>query len=69
MSFYEGHMLQLYIANFLYGFNPFKLLDCIKFPNFDGLNDVFPRKCRKIPADQKNLKATYNKVRVVHCIY
>ena len=25
MSFYEGHMLQLYTANFLYGFNPFKM--------------------------------------------
>ena len=25
MSFYEGHMLQFYTANFLYVFNPFKI--------------------------------------------
>ena len=60
MSFHEGHMLQLYTANFFYGFNPFKsspvLLDCIKFPNFDGSNYIFPNSIGPWPPIQKGRK-------------
>ena len=42
------NMLQLYTANFLYNFNPFKMavqffLAALNFSNFDGPNAFFPK--------------------------
>ena len=60
MSFYEWHMLQLNTANFLYGLSISNgspvLLDCIKFPTFDGLNDIFQNSIGPWPLLQKGRK-------------
>ena len=60
MSFYEGHIIQLNTANFLYSFSISNgspvLLDRIKFPNFDGLNDTSPNSTGPRPLLQKGRK-------------
>ena len=57
-EFYGGQLKQLYTANFLYGFNPFKMAVQFLFSQFDGQNVSFrnstgpwpqPQKGRKIP--------------------
>ena len=43
MSFYGGQLKQLYTANFLYVFNPFKMVVQFQFSQFDGSNAFFPQ--------------------------
>ena len=58
MYFYGGQLKQLYVANFLYVFNPFKMAVQFLFSKFDGPNAFFQnstgpwpllQKLRKIP--------------------